>query len=74
MSLDNVVALAAIAGGSFWLLALGVLLSIPIIAFGGLILTEIMRRAPADPDAWRGRSRLDRRRDGGFRSAHRRAG
>ena len=46
MSLDNVVALAAIADGSFWLLALGVLLSIPIIAYGSLILTEIIRRAP----------------------------
>jgi YjbE family integral membrane protein len=47
MSLDNVVALAAVAGGSFWLLALGVLLSIPIIAYGSLILTGIIRRAPA---------------------------
>jgi hypothetical protein len=46
MSLDNVVALAAIARGSFWLLALGVLLSIPIIAYGSLILTEIIHRAP----------------------------
>ncbi len=47
MSLDNVVALAAIAGGRFWLLALGVLLSIPIIAYGSLILSGILRRAPA---------------------------
>jgi YjbE family integral membrane protein len=47
MSLDNVVALAAIAGGSFWLLALGVVLSMPIIAFGSLILSRIIRRAPA---------------------------
>jgi YjbE family integral membrane protein len=47
MSLDNVVALAAIAARSFWLLALGVALSIPIIAFGSLILTQILRRAPA---------------------------
>jgi YjbE family integral membrane protein len=47
MSLDNVVALASIAGGSFWLLALGVALSIPIIAFGSLILSGIIRRAPA---------------------------
>jgi YjbE family integral membrane protein len=47
MSLDNVVALAAIAGGSFWLLALGVVLSIPIIAYGSLILSGIIRRAPA---------------------------
>lgn len=46
MSLDNVVALAAIAGGSFWLLALGVLFSIPIIAYGALILTKLVRRAP----------------------------
>ena len=38
MSLDNVVALAAIARGDFWLLALGVFLSIPIVAYGGLIL------------------------------------
>ena len=46
MSLDNVVALAAIAGGNFWLLALGVLISIPIIAYGALILSAIIRRAP----------------------------
>ena len=47
MSVDNVVALAAVAGQRFWLLALGVALSIPIIAFGSLILSEILRRAPA---------------------------
>ncbi len=46
MSLDNVVALAAIAGGNLWLLAFGVLLSIPILAYGAIILTEIMGRAP----------------------------
>jgi YjbE family integral membrane protein len=46
MSLDNVVALAAIAGGSFWLLAIGVLISIPIVAYGALILTALIRRAP----------------------------
>jgi YjbE family integral membrane protein len=46
MSLDNVVALASIAGGNFWLLALGVLLSIPIVAYGSLILAGIIRRAP----------------------------
>ena len=39
MSLDNVVALAAIAGGNFWLLAIGVLLSIPILVYGAFILT-----------------------------------
>jgi YjbE family integral membrane protein len=46
MSLDNVVALAAIAGGNVWLLTLGVLFSIPILAYGALILTQIIRRAP----------------------------
>ncbi len=46
MSLDNVVALAAIARGVFPLLALGVLLSIPIIAYGALILTQVIRHAP----------------------------
>jgi hypothetical protein len=46
MSLDNVVALAAITGGAFWLLAIGVLISIPIVAYGALILTALIRRAP----------------------------
>jgi YjbE family integral membrane protein len=46
MSLDNVVALAAIAGGDYWLLAIGVLISIPIIAYGALILSRIIRHAP----------------------------
>jgi len=47
MSLDNVVALAAIARGSFWLLAIGVALSLPILGFGGILLHELLRRAPA---------------------------
>jgi len=47
MSLDNVVALAAIARGSFWLLAIGVALSLPILGFGGMLLIELLRRAPA---------------------------
>ena len=46
MSLDNVVALAAIAAGDYWLLAIGVLISIPIIAYGALILSRIIRHAP----------------------------
>lgn len=46
MSLDNVIALAAIARGNFWLLAAGVALSIPVLAYGGLILTALLRRAP----------------------------
>jgi YjbE family integral membrane protein len=46
MSLDNVVALAAIAQGNYWLLAIGVLMSIPIIAYGAVILSRIIGRAP----------------------------
>ena len=46
MSLDNVVAVAAIARGDFWLTALGVLLTIPILAYGSLILKEIFHNAP----------------------------
>jgi YjbE family integral membrane protein len=46
MSLDNVVALATIAGGDVWLMTLGVLISIPVIAYGAFILTTIVRRAP----------------------------
>ncbi len=46
MSIDNVVALAAIARGNFWLLAAGVALSIPVLAYGGLILSSVLRRAP----------------------------
>ncbi len=46
MSLDNVVALAAIAGGNLWLLAIGVLLSIPILVYGAYVLTGILRLAP----------------------------
>ncbi len=46
MSLDNVVALAAIARGNFWLLAIGVALSLPVLAYGGLILTTLLQRAP----------------------------
>ena len=46
MSLDNVVALAAIARGNYLWLSAGVAMSLPIIAFGGLMLTELLRRAP----------------------------
>jgi YjbE family integral membrane protein len=46
MSLDNVIALAAIARGNFWLLAAGVVLSIPVLAYGGLVLAAALRAAP----------------------------
>lgn len=46
MSLDNVVALAAIARGNYLWLAAGVALSLPIIAFGGVMIAQLLRRAP----------------------------
>jgi YjbE family integral membrane protein len=46
MSLDNVVALAAITRGNFWLLAIGVALSLPLIAYGGIILSQWLAHAP----------------------------
>jgi YjbE family integral membrane protein len=46
MGLDNVVALAAIARGNIWLLAIGVALSVPILGYGGMLLHELLRRAP----------------------------
>ena len=46
MSIDNVVALAAIARGDFWLLAVGVALSLPVLVYGGLILTRVLKQAP----------------------------
>jgi hypothetical protein len=46
MSLDNVVALAAIAAGNLWLLAAGVLLSIPILVYGAFVLSRLLRLAP----------------------------
>jgi YjbE family integral membrane protein len=46
MSLDNVVALAAIANGNLWLLAVGILLSIPILVYSAFLLTGILRLAP----------------------------
>jgi YjbE family integral membrane protein len=46
MSIDNVVALAAIAHGNFWLLLVGVALSLPILGYGGILLHNLLGRAP----------------------------
>lgn len=46
MSLDNVVALAAVSGGRFWLLAFGLALSIPLIVFGSFGFSHLMRSHP----------------------------
>ncbi len=47
MSLDNVVALAAVSKGNFWFLATGLALSIPFLVYGGTLLTGLLNAYPA---------------------------
>lgn len=47
MSLDNVVALAAVSEGHLSLLVGGVLLSVPLIFFGSFVMAEAMKHIPA---------------------------
>lgn len=44
MSLDNVIAIAAAAKGSTWLIAFGLVLSIPLIMFGAGLVTIVLDR------------------------------
>jgi YjbE family integral membrane protein len=46
MSLDNVIAVAAAAGGSMTLLILGLAISIPLVVFGATLLVTLMERFP----------------------------
>jgi YjbE family integral membrane protein len=46
MSLDNVIAVAAAAGGSMTLLVLGLAISIPLVIFGATMLIKLMERYP----------------------------
>lgn len=46
MSLDNTLAIAAVAKGDFLLLGLGLVLSIPLIIFGSQLIVKIMDRYP----------------------------
>jgi YjbE family integral membrane protein len=46
MSLDNVIAVAAAAKGSAFLLALGLLISIPLVVFGATFLLRMIDRFP----------------------------
>ena len=46
MSLDNVIAVAAAAGGSLLLLVLGLAISIPLVIFGATLLIRVMERWP----------------------------
>jgi predicted tellurium resistance membrane protein TerC len=46
MSLDNVIAVAAAAGNSYFLLILGLAISIPLVIFGATLLVKVMERWP----------------------------
>ena len=46
MSLDNVIAVAAAAGGSMMLLVIGLAISIPLVVFGATLLVHLMERYP----------------------------
>ena len=46
MSLDNVIAVAAAAGGSTTLLVIGLAISIPLVVFGATMLLKLMERWP----------------------------
>lgn len=47
MSLDNVLAIAAVADGDLVLILLGIALSIPMIIWGSQMLGTLLRKAPA---------------------------
>jgi YjbE family integral membrane protein len=46
MSLDNVIAVAAAAGGHWGLMIVGLAISIPIVIFGATLLVKLMERFP----------------------------
>ena len=46
MSLDNVIAIAAAAKGHIVLIALGLIISIPLIVFGSTMLLKVLQRFP----------------------------
>jgi YjbE family integral membrane protein len=46
MSVDNVIAVAAAAGGSLTLLVIGLAISIPLVIYGATLLLKLMERFP----------------------------
>jgi len=46
MGLDNALAIAGAAGGNWWLIVFGLLVSVPIILFGSTLIARIMDRYP----------------------------
>ena len=46
MSLDNMIAIAAAANGSMWLIVFGLVLSVPLVMFGAGLVMAILDRFP----------------------------
>ena len=46
MGLDNALAIAGAAGGNWWMIIFGLLLSVPITLFGSTVVAKIMDRWP----------------------------
>lgn len=46
MGLDNALAIAGAAGGNWWLIIFGLLVSVPIILFGSTIVAKILDKHP----------------------------
>lgn len=46
MGLDNALAIAGAAGGNWWLIIFGLLLSVPIILFGSTLVAKLIDRYP----------------------------
>lgn len=46
MGLDNALAIAGAAGGNWWLIIFGLLVSVPIILYGSTLVARIMDRYP----------------------------
>jgi YjbE family integral membrane protein len=46
MGLDNALAIAGAAGGNWWLIIFGLLISVPIILYGSTVVSKIMLRWP----------------------------
>jgi predicted tellurium resistance membrane protein TerC len=46
MGLDNALGIAAAAGGNWWLIVFGLLISVPIILFGSTVISRLLERWP----------------------------
>lgn len=46
MGIDNALGIAAAAGGNFWMIIVGLLISVPIILFGSTVIARILAKYP----------------------------